>query len=149
MKRILDLLLLSDAYDRKARLLVAFLAVLPEFERAMCATAAYAGLRLGELRALRWSDVALNDGDGPLGGWITVERAWDPVAGVIEPKSDGSRRMVPVVRPYLTDLLAAHKASTGRDGDDLVFGKTATAVMPNPSHRLRPARPPGRSSSPT
>jgi integrase len=119
--------------------LAAFLAALPEFERAMCATAAYSGQLLSELRALRWSDVQLNDGTGPLGGWITVERAWDPVAGVIDPKSEGSRRRVPVVRLYVTDLLAEHMARTGRDGDDLVFGKTATAVLPNPSHRLAKA----------
>jgi integrase len=61
--------------------LAAFLAALPEFERAMCATAAYSGLRLGELRPLRWSDVQLNDGTGPLGGWITVGRSSDPVVG--------------------------------------------------------------------
>jgi integrase len=116
--------------------LAAFLAALPDAERALCATAAYSGLRLGELRALRWSDVELNDGTGPLGGWISVERAWDAVVGVIDPKSDGSRRRVPVVRPYLTDVLRGHEERTGRGGDDLVFGRSATEVLPNPSHRL-------------
>jgi integrase len=55
---------------------------------------------------------------------------------VIDPKSEGSGRRVPAVRPYLTNMLAAHKTSTGRGGDDLVFGKTATAVLPKPSQLL-------------
>jgi integrase len=116
--------------------LAAFLGILPDDDKVIYATAAYAGLRRGELRALRWSDVELNDGDGPLGGWITVSRSWDDVAGLIEPKSTRSRRKVPIVRPYLSDLLAEHKARTGRDGDDLVFGPTATAVCPDPHHRI-------------
>jgi hypothetical protein len=55
---------------------------------------------------------------------------------VIDPKSDDSRRRVPVVRPYLTDLLVEHKARTGRDGDDLVFGRTTTAVFSDLHHRV-------------
>ena len=60
---------------------VALLAALPEQERALWATACYAGLRLGELRALRFEDVDLD------AGVIRVERSWDPKEGVIEPKS--------------------------------------------------------------
>jgi integrase len=116
--------------------LAAFLAILRDADRVLYATAAYAGLRRGELRALRCGDVQLNEGDGPLGGWITVDRSWDDVAGVIEPKSESSRRRVPVVRPYLTDLLEEHQARTGRGGDDLVFGKTVTAVLADPHHRI-------------
>ena len=46
-------------------------------ERSMTplwATAVYAGLRRGELLALRWEDVDLK------AGLIRVERAWDPKA---------------------------------------------------------------------
>ncbi|HET7128644.1 MAG TPA: site-specific integrase [Gaiellaceae bacterium] len=67
-------------------------------DRAVWATAFYAGLRLGELLALRDEDVDLD------AGVIRVERSWDPHVGVIEPKSRAGRRAVPIVaalRPHL------------------------------------------------
>jgi integrase len=69
-----------------------------EDDRAVWATAFYAGLRLGELLALRDGDVDLEL------GVIRVERSWDPHAGVIEPKSRAGRRSVPIVaalRPHV------------------------------------------------
>ncbi len=62
---------------------------------------------------------------GPFAGWITVERAWDDEAGVIEPKSVSSRRRVPIVRPYLSDVLEELRERNGRSGAELVFGRTA------------------------
>jgi integrase len=50
-------------------------------DRAIWATALYAGLRKGELQALRWEDVDLAT------GVIHVRRGWDPVEGEIAPKS--------------------------------------------------------------
>ncbi len=96
------------------------IAALPEGERALWATAFYAGLRRGELRALRWGDVDLE------GGVIHVRRGWDddPEVGEIEVKSDAGRRRVPLVG-LLGELMAAHRDATGRGGDDLVFGRTA------------------------
>ncbi len=91
----------------------ALLAALEPRDRVIYATAMYAGLRLGELRALRWTDVDL------AGGIIRVQRSWDPVAGAIEPKSRAGRRKVPVV-PVLRDLLTEHRMDGG--GDGLVFG---------------------------
>jgi integrase len=91
---------------------------LPVSERALWATALYAGLRRGELRAIRWSFVDL--GERPA---MTVLAAWaDEEVG--RPKSKAGKRRVPLVPP-LVDLLKAHKQATGRDGDDLVFGRTA------------------------
>jgi integrase len=63
--------------ERAQRLLDA----LPESERALWATALYAGLRRGELRALRWEDVDLASRK------IHVHRAWDDWEGEIDPKS--------------------------------------------------------------
>ncbi len=91
----------------------ALLAALSGVERPLYATAMYAGLRLGELRALRWVDVDL------AAGVIRVERSWDPKAGVIEPKSRAGRRRVPVV-PTLRDLLLEHRM--GGAGEGLAFG---------------------------
>ena len=95
------------------------LAALPADQRPVWSTALYAGLRLGELLALRWEDVDL------AGGKIRVWRSWDTKAGQIEPKSRKGTRTVPLT-PTLRDTLAEHKAATKRDGEAFVFGSTAT-----------------------
>ena len=59
-------------------------------DRAMWATALYAGLRRGELAALHRADVDLAT------GVIRVERGWDQVEGEIAPKSRQGRRKVPI-----------------------------------------------------
>jgi integrase len=61
-------------------------------DRALWATAIYAGLRRGELRALRREDVDLAT------GVIHVRRGWDGVKGEIAPKSAQGRRRVPIPR---------------------------------------------------
>jgi integrase len=91
---------------------------LPESEQAIWAVALYAGLRRGELRALRWSDV---DFEGRV---IRVERGWDAEEGEQAGKSRAARRTVPLIT-RLAPVLAAHKLATGRDEDGLVFGATA------------------------
>ena len=78
------------------------LAALPADQRALWATAMYAGLRLGELLALDWSCVDL------AGGVIRVERAYDPKAGFVEPKSKAGRRNVPIPAA-LRDHLVEHR----------------------------------------
>lgn len=95
------------------------LAALPEAERPLWATALYAGLRIGELRALRWRCVDFD------AGVLRVEHGWDDVEGEIEVKSGAGRRNVPLAGNVRREL-AALKLRTGRDGDDLVFGRTAT-----------------------
>jgi integrase len=77
------------------------LAALPSADRAVWATALYAGLRSGELRALRWGAVDMSR------GIIKVRESWDPKEGAIEPKTRRSRRRVPVpsvLRELLLDL---------------------------------------------
>lgn len=117
----------DDPVDRahEPTVALAWLDAALERDRAMWGCAFFAGIRRGELQALKWTDVTLNDGTGPLAGWITVSRGWDRVAGEIAPKSRRAKRRVPIVRPYLADLLVEHKRLTGRDGDDYVFGTTA------------------------
>jgi integrase len=95
------------------------LAALSERDRALWATALYAGLRRGELMALRWEDVDLTQ------GVIHVERSYDEKAHLeIEPKSSAGKRTVPIVGA-LRDELLAHKAREGRKAG-LVFGSTET-----------------------
>jgi len=92
----------------------ALLAALPLNDRSLWATALYAGLRLGELRALGWEQVDL------AAGRIRVVRSWDPREGFIEPKSKAGQRVVPVAG-ILRDYLLEHKARISR-GLDLLFG---------------------------
>ena len=85
----------------------ALIAAAPENDRALWATAFYAGLRRGELMALRWEDIDLDD------GLIRVERSWDMREGLIEPKSRAGTRAVPIAG-VLREHLAAHALKTGR-----------------------------------
>lgn len=106
--------------EESARLLAA----LPECDRPLWAVAFYAGLRLGELRALRFEDIDL------AGGKIRVEWSWDPTAGVVEPKSRAGRRLIPIPA-VLRDYLDEHKLRTTWQVG-LVFGRSATRPF-NPS----------------
>jgi integrase len=85
-------------------------------DRPVWATALFAGLRRGELRALRWRDVDFE------AGLIRVERGWDDKEGPIAPKSRAGRRRVPLAKPLRAEL-AAHKLRGQCDEDDLVFGR--------------------------
>jgi integrase len=85
-----------------------------EHDRALWGVLLYAGLRLGEAQALRWTAVDL------AGGTIRVERGWDAKEGEIEPKSRAARRTIPIV-PTLRDLLVSHRFNTAGD-QGFVFG---------------------------
>jgi integrase len=94
----------------------ALIEALSQRDRALWATALYAGLRRGELRALRWSDVDLEL------GVIRVEQSWDDRVGPIEPKSRAGRRRVPIPKALRTQLVA-HRLLTGKGGEALVFAR--------------------------
>ena len=82
------------------------------------ATAFYAGLRRGELRALRVEDIDLGKSE------IHVRRSWDAVEGDIDPKSDAGTRIIPLLA-ILRDHIDQHLMTTRREGSDLVFGREA------------------------
>ncbi|MDP8909320.1 MAG: site-specific integrase [Chloroflexota bacterium] len=87
-------------------------------DRPLWATAMYAGLRLGELQALKWENVDLD------AGTIRVEQGWDRVENrAIDPKSRVGRRRIPIAS-VLRSLLLEHRLRCGRR-DGLVFGRTA------------------------
>jgi integrase len=98
------------------------LAALPEEDRPIWATAFYAGLRRGELQALRACDIALGDSR------INVVHGWDQEEGQIDPKSYAGERSLPLLA-ILRDYLDEHLIRTGRTGEDLVFGRTATEAF--------------------
>jgi integrase len=94
----------------------ALIAALPESDQGPLATAMYAGLRPGELVALRWEDVDLKKDR------ITVARSWDVNVGVIEPKSQAGRRTAPIPSG-LRERLIEHRLRSGR-AEGLVFGRS-------------------------
>jgi integrase len=96
----------------------ALIAALGPDDRALWGCAFYAGLRRGELRALRWDDVDLAD------GLIRVQSSMNSYGDAGAPKSRAGRRGVPIVAA-LRDLLVEHKLVTRRD-EGLVFGPSAS-----------------------
>jgi len=112
---------------------LALIGALPTDLQVLWPAAALGGLRRGELRALRVSDV-----DYPAVTTIRVERGYDDVEGPIKPKSQKSKRVVPVAAE-LRRYLVAQKLATGRDGDELLFGRTARTPF-TPTHVRKRAR---------
>jgi integrase len=100
----------ADEIDR-------LIAACPERDRALWATAFYAGLRRGELQALTVDEVDLAS------GVIRVCHGWDRQEGRIETKSGAGRRSVPIAAA-LRDELLEHKLRVGRD-TGLMFGRTS------------------------
>jgi integrase len=98
------------------------LAALPDELRAVWTTAFYAGLRVGELRALRWTNVDFE------AGVIRVQAGWDDQAGDQETKTEAGTRTVPLVGRVRAELLR-HQLATGRRGDALVFGRSASEAF--------------------
>jgi integrase len=111
---------LPAARGRRERIATAaeaarLIAALPDSDRAIWATAFYAGLRRGELQALRVSDTDLGRSE------ISVQRSWDQCEGPIAPKSKAGVRTVPILA-VLREHLDARAFGAG---SDLVFGRGA------------------------
>ena len=106
-------------------------------DRAIYATALYAGLRAGELQALQWDDIDLTN------HLIHVKRNWDRQAGFVAPKSRSGNRRVPIT-PTLRRELLNHRLQQGTGGREFVFPNKneASRSTPAPSNSTR--RTPGR-----
>jgi integrase len=79
-------------------------------DRAILATAFYAGLRSGELEALGDEDVSLEE------SMLRVRRSWDKVEGLIETKTKAGKREVFVcnrLRPYLERYVESDEYGRG------------------------------------
>ena len=121
--------------DRVARAeeATALLDALPASERALWATALYAGLRMGELQALDWTDIDLEH------NLIHIRRSWDRKAGFIEPKSRAGKRRVPLTQTLRRHLLN-HRLQQGTTGEGPVFPNSHGHKAFNPSTTNRRAR---------
>lgn len=96
------------------------LAVLEGDTRDIYTAAFYAGLRRGELQALKVDDVKEDR--------ISVSRSWDQVAGEKEPKSKAGIRDIPLVEPLRSIL---EKRCEGRPKTAFVFGSDEAPFSPN------------------
>jgi integrase len=105
------------------------IATLREHDRAVWACAFYAGLRRGELMALRWEDVDLAQ------GVIRVRRSWDEQEGFVAPKSKAGNRDVPIVA-LLREQLVRHRLLTARR-EGFVFGRNAERPFIASNLRMR------------
>jgi len=100
----------------------ALLDALVDDDRAVWATAFFAGLRRGELMGLRWEDADLS------AGVVNVARSYDIKARVmVAPKSRSGIRRVPMTT-VLREHLIAHRLRSGRHRG-LVFGREEHAPL--------------------
>ena len=120
--------------DRVAepRELEALLAALQPSYRVLWSAAVYAGLRRGELQALRWNAIDLK------AGVLRVEHSWDRVAGLVSPKSRSGERSVPIPGA-LAHELREYRLRQGTGGEGFVFSHTGERPF-DPSNALRAAR---------
>ena len=81
--------------------------------------ASYAGLRLGELRALTWGEIDL------AAGTLSVRRSLLPDGSPKAPKTEAGARTVPIL-PALRRLLVAWKLGSPRSAPDELVIATAT-----------------------
>jgi integrase len=98
-------------------------------DRALYLTAAFSGLRQGELIALRWRDIDWSV------GLIRVRRSFTR-GRFGTPKSRRSNRAVPMADRVASELASHLQASDHTADDDLVFGHPATGGPYDPS-RMR------------
>ena len=108
------------------------LAILPDEDRGVWATAMYAGLRLGELQALDWSDIDLELGR------LRVEWSWDKKVGRVSPKSRAGKRSVPIPNVLHAHLIA-HRASMA-ETSGLAFGRSPAEPFSDSALRARAKR---------
>jgi integrase len=109
----------AETYAYNLTQICRILEFLPLLPKAVVATAAYAGLREGELRGLEWTDYA--------GDVLSVNRSiWKTV--VNKPKTRASAKPVPVIR-QLAEILETYRSSTGNPTAGVMFHSGAGEPM--------------------
>jgi len=94
-----------------------------DYWRAMIVVAAKAGLRIGELCALRWEDVDFD------AGVLTVQRsAW---RGIVGTTKSGKSRTIPMCKTMVRSLRDHRQLSSG----ELIFSRRSGAILTQDSCR--------------
>jgi integrase len=97
------------------------LSVLPEPSRTVVATAAFTGLRVGEIRGLQWESFTSGT-EGSLGVVRVLRSVWRGRIG--EPKNSRSKASVPLI-PQLNTFLEQHRQRSGNPGNGPIFANGA------------------------
>jgi integrase len=101
----------DETYAYNLAQICRILEFLPLLPKAVIATAAFAGLRRGELRGLEWTDYS--------GDALNVKRSvWKAV--VNQPKTRASAKPVPVIR-QLAEILDTYRTSMGNPQSGVMF----------------------------
>jgi integrase len=100
--------------------------LLPEPAAIVVTTAAYTGLRLGELQGLNWEDYTPPIDDDQLGSIEVRRSVWRGTIG--EPKTERSKSPVPVIS-QLADKLAGFRLSAGNPDHGPIFANTVGKPM--------------------
>jgi len=109
----------AETYAYNLTQICRILKFLPLLPKAAVATAAYAGLREGELRGLEWTDYA--------GDVLSVNRSiWKTV--VNKPKTRASAKPVPVIR-QLAEILDSYRSSIGNPMTGVIFHSGTAGPM--------------------
>jgi len=96
-------------------------AVLPDLSRTVMMTAAFTGLRVGELRGLTWDSYTPGD-DNSLGVLRVLRSIWRGRVGT--PKTKRSKALVPLI-PQVCALLDQHRAASGNPATGPIFANGA------------------------
>jgi integrase len=99
--------------------------VLPEPSRTAVITAAFTGLRSGEIRGLTWDSYTPMD-ENSLGMVRVMRSIWRGRVG--EPKNRRSKAAVPLI-PQLSALLEVHRAANGNPASGPIFANGAGKAM--------------------
>jgi integrase len=109
----------AETYAYNLAQICRILEFLPLLPKAVVATAAFAGLRSGEMRGLEWTDYS--------GDALNVRRSvWRTF--VNQPKTRASAKPVPVIR-QLAEILDAYRSSVGNPPSGVMFHSGAGRHM--------------------
>jgi integrase len=117
------------AYFENAELPLLFAQLQDEPYRALCLAALKTGMRQGELLALRWCDVELDE------AVVRVRRSY--TGGEIGTPKNRERRDVDLITDVVELLAKRRSAATGRTEQDLVFYGTTPQKFLAPTFLLR------------
>jgi integrase len=113
------------------------LALLKEPCRTMVLLGLLTGLRVGEILGLRWKDIDL------ISGQLRVEQTIYR-GTTSSPKTQGSRRTLPLPQPILQTLLTLHERRLGKSDLDLVFSTSKGTPLSDTNLLHRELKPAGR-----